>query len=263
MGAARCRRTLDLSTQFGLPVDVSSKLAGLRTIAQALNSEDVARAQVAALLLRIPEAPDLFKSASPQDAAIAFIRELHWSGLLGKLWDPDEHPRWPAGAPDSQGGEFAPLGTGNTSSAVIETSGIQVAANNLLSGINSGPDASFDRLMSIANEAYKANPLTVPNSVPPLSWLRGIQIHSYFAARVRALGPNYAAEISYKNGGVVEYGTPGSVRADAVYGNVEKPTYVVELKSGMAAVTPAETHAYKANLPAGTPIYGIVEVPGP
>lgn len=27
-------------------------------------------------------------------------------------WDPDEHPCWPAGSADSQGGQFAPNGEG-------------------------------------------------------------------------------------------------------------------------------------------------------
>jgi hypothetical protein len=37
--------------------------------------------------------------------------------LLKADWDADEHPRWPAGTPDSQGGQFAPKGddTGQTS----------------------------------------------------------------------------------------------------------------------------------------------------
>ena len=42
---------------------------------------------------------------------IEFIRSLHWSGLIKTNWDPGEHPRWPAGAADSQGGQFAPRGT--------------------------------------------------------------------------------------------------------------------------------------------------------
>jgi hypothetical protein len=36
--------------------------------------------------------------------------DLHASGLLKADWDDDEHSRWPAGAPESQGGRFAPKG---------------------------------------------------------------------------------------------------------------------------------------------------------
>jgi hypothetical protein len=61
------------------------------------------------VLLGIPEPPDLAKSAHSQSDAINFIRDLDWSGLIKADWDPDKHPRWPAGAPESQGGRFAPI----------------------------------------------------------------------------------------------------------------------------------------------------------
>ena len=50
--------------------------------------------------------------------------ELQWSGLLKADCDPDEHPRWPAGAPDSQGGQFAPKDddTGKTDAATPRAS---------------------------------------------------------------------------------------------------------------------------------------------
>jgi hypothetical protein len=47
----------EVSRQFGLPVDMSSKKGGLRAIANALNEGDMARAQIATLLLRIPNPP--------------------------------------------------------------------------------------------------------------------------------------------------------------------------------------------------------------
>lgn len=52
------------------------------------------------------------KGVSSCNDLIKFIRDLHWSGMIKGDWDPDEHPRWPAGAPDSQGGRFAPKGDG-------------------------------------------------------------------------------------------------------------------------------------------------------
>lgn len=105
-----------IGASFGLPIDMSAKLGGVRAIANALNDGDVARAQIATVLLGIPELPDLSKDAcSPADLK-KFVDELQWSGLLKADWDADEHPRWPAGAPDSQGGQFAPKGddTGQT-----------------------------------------------------------------------------------------------------------------------------------------------------
>jgi hypothetical protein len=97
-----------ISSHLGLPIDMSRKIGGLRTIASALNSGDVARAQIATVLLGIPDPPRLSKTVNARDEMIKFISDLHWSGMIKADWDPDEHPRWPAGAPDSQGGQFAP-----------------------------------------------------------------------------------------------------------------------------------------------------------
>jgi len=99
----------DLSAHCGLPIDVFPKAAGFAAMARALNAGALAHAQLVAIHLRIPEASPLGKSASP-DARIRFIRELHRSGLLKANWDPSKHLRWPAGAPDRQGGQFAPTG---------------------------------------------------------------------------------------------------------------------------------------------------------
>jgi hypothetical protein len=100
----------EMSAQYGLPIDMSSKRGGLTVIAKALGEGDVARAQVATVLLGIPHPPSLSKGAPSRQAMIALASDLRWSGLLKADWDPDEHPRWPAGAPDSQGGQFAPKG---------------------------------------------------------------------------------------------------------------------------------------------------------
>lgn len=101
-----------LSSNYGLPIDFSSRAGGLNAIARALNEGELARAQTATVLLAIPEAPVLSKSASARHGLIRFIRDLHQSNLIKADWDADEHPRWPAGAPDSQGGQFAPKGEG-------------------------------------------------------------------------------------------------------------------------------------------------------
>ena len=96
--------------QFGLPIDISSKLGGLKAISNALNDGDVARAQIATVLLGIPDPPGPANGVHPREAMIRFIQDLDWSGLIKADWNPDEHPRWPTGAPDSEGGQFAPKG---------------------------------------------------------------------------------------------------------------------------------------------------------
>jgi hypothetical protein len=98
----------EIGTHFGLPVDVSSKVGGLKAICNALNDGDIARAQIATVLLAIPDTPALVKGSRSRGGIIKFIRDLDWSGIIKADWDADEHPRWPAGAPNRQGGQFAP-----------------------------------------------------------------------------------------------------------------------------------------------------------
>ncbi|MGB8365697.1 MAG: hypothetical protein WCE20_14395, partial [Rhizomicrobium sp.] len=50
----------------------------------------------------------LAKNKPSRSELIKFIPGLHWSDLI--KWAPAEHPRWPAGTSDSQGGRFAPKG---------------------------------------------------------------------------------------------------------------------------------------------------------
>ena len=88
----------EMSAQYGLPIDMSSKRGGLAVIAKALGEGDVVRAQVATVLLGIPDPPSLSKGAPSRQEMIKLASDLHWSGLLKADWDADEHPRWPAGA---------------------------------------------------------------------------------------------------------------------------------------------------------------------
>jgi hypothetical protein len=100
----------EMSVQYGLPIDMASKRGGLTAIAKALSEGDVVRAQIATVLLGIPDPPSLSKGAPSRQEMIKLACDLHASGLLKADWDDDEHPRWPAGAPESQGGRFAPKG---------------------------------------------------------------------------------------------------------------------------------------------------------
>ena len=100
----------EMSAQYGLPIDISLKKGGLTVIAKALNEGDLVRAQIATVLLGVPDPPYLSKGEPSRPEMIKLAGDLRWSSLLKADWDPDEHPRWPAGAPDSQGGQFAPKG---------------------------------------------------------------------------------------------------------------------------------------------------------
>jgi hypothetical protein len=97
-----------------------------------------------------------------------------------------------------------------------------------------------------------------------IPWLRGMirggRIHQSFAARVNnLLAPSFNSEISYLDGLRVSYGTKGSVRADAVYGDIDDPKFVIELKTGSAYVTNQEIKNYYNNLPKGTLVISIEE----
>ncbi len=122
-----------VGASYGVPIDMSSKMGGLHAISRALNEGDIARAQIATVLLGIPEPPLLVKNKPLRSELIKFIRDLHWSDLI--KWDSDEHPRWPAGAPDNQGGRFAPKGqgtAGQTETNQPSSPHEQIADNSLL-----------------------------------------------------------------------------------------------------------------------------------
>src|SRR5580658_9066553 len=59
-----------IGANFGLPIEMSSKMGGVRAISNALNDGDVARAQIATVLLGIPGPPSLAKTARSRSEMI-------------------------------------------------------------------------------------------------------------------------------------------------------------------------------------------------
>ncbi|MGD0642140.1 MAG: hypothetical protein ABSC22_15435 [Roseiarcus sp.] len=91
-----------LSRAYGAEIRASDKRGGLTVAAEALNKGELARAQIAALLLRLPD-PALSKlDPGARNEQLACLRE---SGLLAKDWSEDDHPR--TGTPPNPGW-FAP-----------------------------------------------------------------------------------------------------------------------------------------------------------
>lgn len=105
-----------LTSIFGVPIDVSSKLQGLATVADALNQNDMARAQIATLLLKLPD-PQSFEAED--GGRLRKFSALFHAGWIGKDWDPAKHPR--TGAPPSPGW-FAPTSGSGTESGSEVTS---------------------------------------------------------------------------------------------------------------------------------------------
>ena len=58
----------DLSRCYGLPIEIEGKAAGLEAVANALARGELAHAQMTALHLRLPDPPDLGKSAEDVQA---------------------------------------------------------------------------------------------------------------------------------------------------------------------------------------------------
>lgn len=71
-----------IGSEFGLPIDMSSKRGGLKAICNALNDGDMIRAQIATVLLGIPDPPSPVKGKRSRDQMIKFIHDLRWSGLI-------------------------------------------------------------------------------------------------------------------------------------------------------------------------------------
>ena len=98
----------DLGERYGLPIDFSAKMSGVAAIARALGRDDLIQAQIATLLLQIPDPPKLTKSGPCSGELALLARQMQESRLLKADWDPAKHPRWPAKSPDGVGGQFAP-----------------------------------------------------------------------------------------------------------------------------------------------------------
>jgi len=82
-----------IGSQFGLPIDIASKARGIKAISNALNAGDVARAQIATVLLGIPDPPPLTKCTRSQGEMIQFIRDLHLSGMINWNSEAGSGPR--------------------------------------------------------------------------------------------------------------------------------------------------------------------------
>jgi hypothetical protein len=104
--AARNERELssDVSRVYGFPVDVAAKMAGFGAVAKALQDRNIAKAQIAALLLRLPD--PLAGAALSKSGERTLYRDLVACGLLKAEdgWD-EKHPR--TGSPPNPGW-FAP-----------------------------------------------------------------------------------------------------------------------------------------------------------
>ncbi|HPH98667.1 MAG TPA: RHS repeat-associated core domain-containing protein [Anaerolineaceae bacterium] len=78
----------------------------------------------------------------------------------------------------------------------------------------------------------------------------GSKVHTAFAQEVLALGrSDLIPEISYRNNLFVRFGLKGSVRVDVVYGTINNPIAVFDLKTGSAFLSPKRIVQIQSHLP--------------
>ena len=102
-----------LSRAYRRGVAVDRLMAGLATVASALNANDPCLALIAAVHLRIPDLPD--KSARDAMASEDILIKAadrksaqQWRQIRKASPDDPKHPGWPAGTPGGLGGKFRP-----------------------------------------------------------------------------------------------------------------------------------------------------------
>lgn len=136
-------------------------------------------------------------------------------------------------------GIFLPIVSGSLVKNIVE-GGVEIVSN-----IVKGSGGVESKLQKAANKASKI--------VGEGSWgAHGSKIHSEFVKNVSEID-GVTSEVSYKNGNVVPYGTSGSVRPDAVEGDITSPTNIYDLKTGKAKVEPKDVSKFQNHVP-GSPI---------
>jgi len=114
-----------------------------------------------------------------------------------------------------------------------------------------GTSSTAQQLEEIANKANQ--------TVPGQGTVPGTLKHSEFAKQVKGLNnPLLQAEVTYKNGQLVPYGTKGGVRLDVVEYNVDGTIKAVyDLKTGKAGLTTSRIQEILNHLPNNAPVYEI------
>lgn len=138
----------------------------------------------------------------------------------------------------------------------ISEKGIKGFVSDIKNGIKlkvgkKGTRSTAQQLQEIANKANQ--------TVPGQGTVPGTLKHSEFAKQVKELNnPLLQAEVTYKNGQLVTYGTKGGVRLDVVEYNVDGTIKAVyDLKTGKAGLTNSRIQEILNHLPNNAPVYEI------
>jgi hypothetical protein len=159
---------LELGAHYGLPIDITTKAKGLATVAGALNEGNLAKAQIAALHLHLPDLPPLAKGERTGVEIATLAIQLRRTGILKGTFDPAKHPKWPAHAPDSQGGQFKPRdsdgsaeGTNDSGALLADATAPSVLSRdgipkNLPDSVKDGLDFLNSKVDEPGNASYRA-----------------------------------------------------------------------------------------------------------
>ena len=107
---------------YGVGIDAQPKVSGLAVVAEALNHGELARAQIATLLLKLPDPGRVDADGAAGLRKLAILFEAGW---LSKEWDPSKHPRAGSGpnpgwfAPNGGGAEDGSKPAGASDAAVV------------------------------------------------------------------------------------------------------------------------------------------------
>lgn len=197
-------------------------------------------------------------------------------------------------------GAFTALGFGWLAGAFASYAGISIGAATTSIGLMTSPsmlglaiheyqsaDSYADRLMAQIDVGFSAlgvlathvalfkaaNPATVSALEKAASRalrsvgrgkgpLHGTKVHTAFKREVAGLGKALKAEVSYKGGRRVSYGTRGSIRVDVVEGPIDRPVAIYDLKTGGAKLTPGRIKQIRSHLPEQCRDIPIVEIRG-
>jgi hypothetical protein len=131
-----------LGGAYGLPIDIAARHDGIAAIARALNEGDLARAQIATLLLQFPDPPTLSKKALSQTEIVNLALMLDMAGVL-KI----NTRHFPAKTPGGKGGQFAPKDADQSATQLDNQGGLDPTdlTNNLDSPTRDNPAAAAEQ----------------------------------------------------------------------------------------------------------------------
>jgi hypothetical protein len=169
----------DLSRYYDIPVDLGSKVEGIATVASALNENNLVKAKIAAVHLRLPDIPPHPIPRRRSAEVVELALQLFGTGILSKTWDPEKHPRWPSG--ESDGGRFRPADGTSAGQEDRPASSKEIAADPAkFTECNERCSKLLEKVQNLSLERRQRIPLPPVHERVSRNWLIG----GHFESRV-------------------------------------------------------------------------------